>query len=58
MQVKTFYSAWGSPKKLDKQVNEFLKRTDIKVKEIQFATSFSVPFAMIIFEMIDWDKWN
>ena len=52
MQVKTFYSAWGSPKKLDEKVNNFLKRTDIKVKEVQFSTSFAIPFAMIIFEMV------
>jgi|GEM_PF-6357334 len=52
MQVKTFYSMWGSPKKLDQLINAFLERKDIEVKEIQFSTSFGVPFAMIIFEEV------
>ena len=50
MQVKTFYSAWGSTAKLDEKINAFLEKNDIKVKEIQFAVSFGIPFAMIIFE--------
>lgn len=37
MKIKTFYAM--NPTKLDKQVNEFLDRSDIDVEDIRYSAS-------------------